>query len=239
VIEIKGISKCFGKKTVLTNINMKVETGDLMCLLGPSGSGKTTLIRLIIGAIKGEAGQVLVDEVRIPNMKAIRRIGFMPQNEAIYLDITGRDNLIFFGGLMGLKGAALKEAVDKMLALVKLTEDADKLVMFYSGGMKKRLSLAVALLHDPDILVLDEPTVGIDPLLRKAIWAEFERLQKKGKTILISTHVMDEAEKCKHAALIYNGRLIAYGEVEKLKESTKSSSLEELFLLEKGEEIYE
>lgn len=229
MIEINNISKSFGKRSVLTNISFQVERGDMLCLLGPSGAGKTTLIRLIMGAIKGDQGEIRIDNRRIPNMEILRRIGFMPQNEALYPDISGRDNLRFFGGLLGLNGKRLTSAIEEMLDFVNLTPDADKLVANYSGGMKKRLSLAVALIHNPDILVLDEPTVGIDPVLRKVIWDEFNRLSRMGKTMIISTHVMDEADRCNRAALIYGGRLIAFGTVEELKKSTKSGFIEELF----------
>jgi ABC-2 type transport system ATP-binding protein len=229
VIEIKDISKSFGSTKVLQNVNLTALSGEILCLLGPSGAGKTTLIRLITGALDADSGTICFDGERIPTMASIKKVGYMPQNDAVYNDITGYDNLMFFGRLQGLSGQPLKDRALDMLALVNLLEDKNKLVMNYSGGMKKRLSLAVALLHDPEILVLDEPTVGIDPLLRKTVWDKFELLAQSGKTIVISTHVMDEAEKCKKAALIYAGSIIENDEVVSLKAKTRSGSLEELF----------
>ncbi|TCT14558.1 ABC-2 type transport system ATP-binding protein [Natranaerovirga pectinivora] len=234
MIEIRNISKAFGKKQILNNINLRVEKGDLICLLGPSGAGKTTLIRLIIGAINGDEGEIYIRGNKMPNLEILKDIGFMPQNEALYNDISGLDNLRFFGGLMGLKGEGLHNSIKEILKLVNLEDDAAKIVDNYSGGMKKRLSLAIALLHDPDILILDEPTVGIDPVLRKSIWQEFNRLKENGKTIIVSTHVMDEVEKCEHAAIIYNGILIAYGAVKDLAARTQSGSIEELFFTANG-----
>ena len=228
-IEIKNVSKSFGKKQVLKNISLNAIEGDMLCLLGPSGAGKTTIIRLITGAISADEGEIFIGGKRIPNMEILKHIGFMPQSDALYTDISGYDNLLFFGRFFGLKGSALKKSAEKILSFVNLFEDKDKLVINYSGGMKKRLSLAIALMHNPEVLVLDEPTVGIDPVLKKTIWDEFEDLRQKGTTLIISTHVMDEAEKCRMAALIYDGRLIAFDEVKKLIDSSKSGKLEELF----------
>ena len=228
-IEIKSVSKRFGNKQILKDINLVANSGEILCILGPSGAGKTTLIRLITGSIMADSGEIIIDGKKQPNMNSIKDIGFMPQSEAIYDDISGLDNLLFFGRLFGLRGKSLRERADRTLDMVNLKEDKDKLVANYSGGMKKRLSLAITLIHEPSILILDEPTVGIDPVLRKSIWNEFEDLRKLGRTIIVSTHVMDEAERCQKAALIYGGILIESDEVEKLKEKTHSGSLEELF----------
>jgi len=228
-IAISNITKKFGNKTILKNIDLKAYAGEILCLLGPSGAGKTTLIRLIIGAMQADEGTITIDGKRIPDMGLIRHIGYMPQNDAVYNDISGWDNLLFFGRMYGLRGRYLKQRVEETLCLVDLTGDRNKLVMNYSGGMKKRLSLAIALLHDPDVIILDEPTVGVDPVLRKTIWDEFSKLTSKGKTIIISTHVMDEAMKCQKAALIYNGHLIMNDKIEILKAKTKDGNLEDLF----------
>lgn len=228
-IQIKNVSKSFGKEKILNNINLMAEKGEILCLLGPSGAGKTTLIRLITGAIKADAGEIIIDGKKIPDMSILKKIGFMPQSDALYNDLSGMDNMMFFGRLYGLSGKILKQRVKETLTLVNLLEDQKKLVFNYSGGMRKRLSLAIALLHNPEILILDEPTVGIDPVLRKTIWDEFEELRMQGRTIIVSTHVMDEAEKCQKCALIYNGALIANGEVKELIEKTESGSIEELF----------
>jgi len=228
-IQISNITKRFGKATILNHIDLKASAGEILCLLGPSGAGKTTLIRLVIGAMPADEGTVSIDGKRMPDRNLIRHIGYMPQNDAVYNDITGMDNLMFFGRMYGLRGRHLNQRVEETLRLVDLKNDRNKLVANYSGGMKKRLSLAVALLHDPDVILLDEPTVGVDPVLRKTIWDEFDKLTGEGKTIIISTHVMDEAMKCQKAALLYNGRLLMNDRIEILQAKTKSGNLEDLF----------
>lgn len=233
-IELMNVSKSFGKKVVLKNVSLAAQAGEILCLLGPSGSGKTTLIRLITGAIKPDEGEIFINNERIPNLSISKSIGFMPQFDAIYTDLTGRDNLMFFGRLFKLPKNRLKQRVEEALKLVDLQDDQNLLVANYSGGMKKRLSLAIALVHDPDILLLDEPTVGIDPVLRKAIWDQFEFLRLAGKTIVVSTHVMDEAARCQRAALVYNGHLIENDRLENLTAKTKNGSLEELFFRAQG-----
>ncbi len=228
-IAISHVSKSFGKAEVLHDITLDANPGEILCLLGPSGSGKTTLIRLLIGAMPADSGIITIDGRRVPNRESIRSIGYMPQNDAVYNDISGYDNLMFFGRLHGLREKRLRQRVDETLALVDLTRDKGKLVANYSGGMKKRLSLAIAFLHDPPVLILDEPTVGIDPLLRKTIWDEFDRFCAAGKTIIISTHVMDEAAKCQRAALLHDGSLIANDTIGRLRARSATGSLEDLF----------
>lgn len=237
IIEVKNIYKSFKKQPVLKNITLDIDQSEIFGLLGPSGAGKTTLIRVITGAINSDSGSVKVDNLLIPNMNSLKIIGFMPQSDSLYNDISGIDNLRFFGKLYGLKGKKLKDRVEEILKLVDLTDDAKKYVMFYSGGMKKRLSLGISLIHQPKILILDEPTIGIDPLLRKKVWDEFYRLKDLGTTIIVTTHVMDEAEKCDRVGLIYNGELIACDYVDKLLEQTPNHSLEDLFFQTKEASI--
>lgn len=228
MIEVKDISKSFGKQNVLKNINVTIKKGEMFGLLGPSGAGKTTLIRLITGAETVDKGEILVDNRPVPNFQTLKTIGFMPQNDGLYPEISGYDNLHFFGGLFGLRGKVLEDSIVKVLQLVDLTGDAKKMVEKYSGGMKKRLSLAAALIHCPEVLILDEPTVGIDPLLRRKIWEEFKHQQSIGKTIIVTTHVMDEIKYCDRAGLIYEGHLIACDTVDKLIELGEGS-IENLF----------
>jgi ABC-2 type transport system ATP-binding protein len=228
-IYVDNINKSFGKQKVLNNITLTAEKNEILGLIGPSGAGKTTLIRLITGALAADSGTIKADGVTVPDMSILRRMGYMPQAEALYTDISGLDNLRFFGRLYGMHGMGLKMRCKEMLDFIGLYKDRDKIVSKYSEGMKKRLSLIIALMCDPDYLILDEPTVGIDPVLRKAIWCEFNKLAQKGKTIIITTHVMDEAVKCTKCALIHDGRLIAFGRVDVLLASTKNGMLEELF----------
>lgn len=230
-IRISEISKQFDKKQVLSDITFTICSGDIICLLGPSGSGKTTLIRLLIGAIAAEHGEVHFDDVLVPNLKLMNKIGFMPQNDALYDDLSGEDNLRFFAGLQGMRKSEIDIRINQVLALVDLMAERKKSVAFYSGGMKKRLSLAAALIHEPDVLILDEPTVGIDPVLRRTIWQQFGELKRSGKTLIVSTHVMDEVDKCDKAALIYNGRLISFDTVANLLAKTESGKVEELFFI--------
>ena len=228
-ITISDISKSFDKKEVLSGITLTIPAGSIVCLLGPSGSGKTTLIRLMIGAIAAERGEIRFGETRVPNLALMRKTGLMPQNDALYTDLSGEDNLRFFAGLHGMKKAEAARRIDAVLDLVGLGLDRKKSVGLYSGGMKKRLSLAAALVHEPDVLLLDEPTVGIDPVLRRTIWRQFGELKKAGRTLVVTTHVMDEVDQCDKAALIYNGRLIHYDSVAALSALTESGKVEELF----------
>ena len=229
-VELIDVSKQLAHKPVLKKLSLTAQAGEILCLLGPSGAGKTTLIRLIAGIIRPDEGAIYLDQVKMPDRSMSRVIGYMPQNDAVYTDLTGYDNLLFFGRLYGLAGKELIRCADATLELVDMQQERHKLVMNYSGGMKKRLSLAIALLHNPQILLLDEPTVGIDPVLRKAIWDRFETLRQSGKTIIISTHVMDEAMRCQRAALLYDGRLIANDSITHLINQTENGSLEKLFL---------
>lgn len=236
LVEVKELSKAFKKQQVLKDINLSISENEIFGLIGPSGAGKTTLIRLIIGAICADSGQVRVCNYTVPSLRVLNLIGYMPQNDALYNDLSGYDNLIFFGAMYHMRKAELRQRADEVLKLVDLEQDAGKKVINYSGGMKKRLSLAAALLHSPRVLILDEPTVGIDPILRKKIWDEFYRQREQGKTIIVTTHVMDEAIKCDRLGLIYNGGIIDCDTVEALLSKTRNNSIEELFLMKGGRE---
>lgn len=229
-VHLEHVSKRFKQQQVLRNISLDLEGGEIFGLIGPSGAGKTTLIRLITGSLSADSGTVRMGELTIPSRDALRQIGYMPQNDALYTDLSGYDNLLFFGGMYGLSSADLKERVRTALRLVDLEPDEKKLVGAYSGGMKKRLSLAAALLPEPSVLILDEPTVGIDPLLRQKIWEQFRTLKAQGRTILITTHVMDEASLCDRVALLYHGRVIACDRIDALLARTEHHAMEELFL---------
>lgn len=228
-IQLKNVNKSFDKTPVIKDMTFTITSGDIVCLLGPSGSGKTTTIRLLIGAIAADKGEILFGKTKVPDLKLLKKIGFMPQNDALYDDLTGEDNLRFFAELYGVKKAEENKRITETLALVDLSSDRKKYVKNYSGGMKKRLSLAVALLHEPEVLLLDEPTVGIDPVLRRKLWDQFKEIKNSGRTIIVSTHVMDEVSQCDKAALIYNGRLINYDTVNNLLAKTENGKVEDLF----------
>ncbi|QFG00958.1 ABC transporter ATP-binding protein [Psychrobacillus glaciei] len=234
-ILLDQVSKSFGKKSVLNNISISVDSGQIFGLIGPSGSGKTTLVKIIVGMDLPSTGQVQVLNTKVPNLKLLQKIGYMAQADALYNDLTGQENLAFFASLYKLNKDVQKKRIAYAANLVGLTPHLTMKVQNYSGGMKRRLSLAIALLHDPQILLLDEPTVGIDPELRKSIWAEITRLKREGKTILITTHVMDEAEKCDQLAMVRDGEIISSGSPLELKKHYGINSLEEVFLKAGGE----
>lgn len=229
-IIVKQVSKSFGKKEVLHHINLNVEPGQIYGLIGPSGSGKTTLVKLIVGMDRPTKGEIQVLDTAIPNLQMLQNIGYMAQADALYTDLTGAENLAFFASLFKLNKAKQKKRIAYAAGLVNLTADLKKKVEAYSGGMKRRLSLAIALIQNPQVLVLDEPTVGIDPELRLSIWEELYRLKEEGKTILVTTHVMDEAAKCDCLGMIRDGKLITSGSPSELMKRFKVENLEEVFL---------
>ncbi|MBC8079634.1 MAG: ABC transporter ATP-binding protein [Gorillibacterium sp.] len=229
-IRTQNIRKSFGKKEVLSDINLSIPPAEIFGLLGPSGSGKTTLVRLITGIDIATSGEVHVLGQSMPNLGMFHKIGYMAQSDALYMELTGKENLEFFASLFGLSGALRKKRIQNVLELVNLTSDLNKQVAAYSGGMKRRLSLAVALIHQPSVLILDEPTVGIDPMLRQSIWQELQSLSRQGTTIIVTTHVMDEAEKCHRLGMIRDGRLIATGTPAELIKESGTATIEGAFL---------
>jgi ABC-2 type transport system ATP-binding protein len=229
-IVVQHVDRSFGRTRVLHDVNLEVRSGEIFGLLGPSGSGKTTLVKLIAGIDAPTSGQVYVGGVRMPSREMLGKIGYMAQSDALYGELTAKENLEFFAALFGMKGQQRKSRIREIMDLVGLSDALNRPVSAYSGGMKRRLSLAIALLHSPGILILDEPTVGIDPLLRKAIWDELHAMRRSGTTILVTTHVMDEAERCDRLGMIRDGRLLAVGTPEELKATAGVRTLEEAFL---------
>jgi ABC-2 type transport system ATP-binding protein len=233
-IRVENVSKQFGNKVVLQDISLQVPKAEIFGLLGPSGSGKTTLVRMIAGIDDPSQGEVYVLEQRMPKLEMMSKIGYMAQSDALYNELTALENLEFFASLFGLSGSKRKQRIYEVMELVNLTEHLKKQISSYSGGMKRRLSLAISLLHEPGILILDEPTVGIDPVLRRTIWKELEQLSARGTTILVTTHVMDEADKCHRLGMIRDGKLTAVGTPAELKQATSSTTIEEAFLFYGG-----
>ena len=233
-ISIRNVSKSFKQHPVLQAIDLEIVEGEIFGLLGPSGAGKTTLVKQLTGLDTPTSGESYVFQQKMPSLQVINSIGYMAQADALYEDLSAKENLQFFAALYGLKGEKQTHRIAEVMALVQLTNDLNKLVSQYSGGMKRRLSLAIALLHEPKILILDEPTVGIDPVLRKSIWQAFYDLKAQGTTIIVTTHVMDEADKCDRLGLLRDGRLIAVGTPGELKAHTNSTTIEEAFLIYGG-----
>lgn len=236
-INLENVNKTYGKKKVLTDLSLSVEKGSIFGLLGPSGCGKTTTVKIIAGILKRDCGSVMLLNQSMPNLEIMKEIGYMAQSAALYTNLSAYDNLAFFGSLYGLKKQELKDRILYVSELTNLTDFLKKKVSTFSGGMKQRLSLAIALIASPKVLILDEPTVGIDPVLRKDIWNELYKLADSGVTILVTTHVMDEAEKCDKLAMMRDGKILAIGTCDEIKNAAGVDSIEDAFIYfgKKGE----
>jgi ABC-2 type transport system ATP-binding protein len=212
VLELHDIRKSYGAQQAVKGISFAIRTGETLGLLGPNGAGKTTTVSIIAGLLTPDAGEVRLDgqSLRGDTDPLKARIGLVPQDLALFEDLSARDNLGVFGALYGMKGVALDRAAREALAFAGLTERAQDKVKTFSGGMKRRLNLAAALLHDPDLIILDEPTVGVDPQSRNAIFEGLEALKARGKTLLYTTHYMEEAERlCDRIVIVDHGEVIA------------------------------
>ncbi len=229
-VTVSGLTVTYDGTPALREASLSVPHGSIVGILGPSGSGKTTLIKCIVGLLRPARGEVRVAGRRVPDKSLARSVGYMAQEDALYPDLTGQQNLRFFSSLYGLRGPAAAAAISSVFRLTRLTGHESKRVKNYSGGMRKRLSLAAALVHGPSLLVLDEPTVGIDPVLRAEFWDEFRRLRDAGATILLTTHVMDEADRCDRLALVFEGRVLAYDTPAGVCRAVGASTTEESFL---------
>lgn len=235
-ISIHNLEKSFKHKQVIAPLSLAIPKGQLMGLLGPSGCGKTTLIKMIMGMLKPDQGTIQVLDFAVPHQQLLKAIGYMAQNDALYQDLTGAENLHFFARLYCLSKEERMERVAYLANLVRLTDDLQQKVINYSGGMKRRLSLAIALIQNPQLLILDEPTVGIDPVLKREIWQELIRLkEEEQKTILVTTHAMDEAERCDQLAMLRSGHIIAQGTPQALKAHYQAKDFDEVFLKAGGD----
>lgn len=230
-VELQSVTRAFGNRTVLKDITLNVEHGELFGLLGPSGSGKTTLIKLITGIDRADGGSVRLLGEPMPKLAMLQRFGYMAQSDALYNELTAKQNLQFFASLYGLSGSDRNRRIEASMGIVDLLDHLDKPVAAYSGGMKRRLSLAISLLHEPELLVLDEPTVGIDPVLRQSIWKELLAMRDRGTTIILTTHVMDEADKCDRIGLIRDGHLTAVDSPAALKLKSGTATIEDAFIV--------
>ncbi len=228
-VDIDGVQKHFGRIHALRGLSLHIERGITYGLLGPNGAGKTTLIRSIMGLVKPDGGQIRVLDTQMPDKDILRRMGYMTQSVALYEDLTVRQNVTFFAAMYGLEGDR-EQAIREVLKLIDLTDRADSRVRELSGGMQRRVSLACALVHRPDLVVLDEPTVGVDPQLRVQFWDHFHQLNAQGVTLIVSSHVMDEAERCDRLGFVRHGTLLAEGSASELLERAGTPTLEEAFL---------
>jgi ABC-2 type transport system ATP-binding protein len=211
---------------VLPNLSLEVEPGSVTALLGPSGCGKTTLMRSIVGVQIVEAGEVRVLGEPAGSKSLRSRVAYVTQAPSVYADLTVRENLRFFARVLDAPAERIEGAIES----VRLGEVADRVVRDQSGGQRARVSLATALLGDPDVLILDEPTVGLDPVLRRDLWESFYSLADEGKTLLVSSHVMDEAENCHQLALMREGRFLAIAPPDQILERTGAPDLTDAFL---------
>ena len=217
-LALEGVRKRYGGLVAVDGLSLEVRRGEILGLLGPNGAGKTTTVGLATGLLAPDEGRVEIAGAGPPSSPAARRrLGVAPQSLALYESLTGRENLAFFGEVQGLGGQALRERVEAALAFVGLADRADERVAGYSGGMKRRLNLAAAVVHDPDVVLLDEPTVGVDPQSRGLVFENVLALRERGRAIVYTTHYMEEAERlCDRVAIVDHGRLLALGTVGSL-----------------------
>jgi ABC-2 type transport system ATP-binding protein len=244
MLHVKNLRKTFGKLVAVDDVSFTVDRGQLVGLLGPNGAGKTTTVSMVAALVTPEKGEVLVGGARLAGDTdpKKRQIGLVPQDLALYDELSARANLRFFGALYSLSGAALDKAIAAAMDLVGLADRLNDLVKTYSGGMKRRLNLAAGLLHDPDILLLDEPTVGVDPQSRNAIFENLELLKSRGKAILYTTHYMEEVERLADRIVVMDhGRVIADDTLSGLQSRVavagEKATLESVFLTLTGRSL--
>ena len=229
-IIVSDVVKRFNDLTALDHVTLSVARGETFGLIGPNGSGKTTLIRLMLGLGRPNEGSIAVLGREMPDRRVAPRIGYMTQSSALYNELSVRENLAFFGTLYGLRGKRLKARLAATLELVDLTARATSPVQTLSGGMRQRVSLGCALIHEPELIFLDEPTVGIDPELRMAFWDYFAQLNQRGVTLIVSTHNLDEATRCHRLGLLRFGRLLAADTPAAIRKQSSQDNFEQAFL---------
>lgn len=240
LVEVRDLVKTFGKHEAVKNVSFTIGKGEIFGLLGPNGAGKSTTINMMCGYLEATSGDTIIDglSIRREPLKVKRIIGVAPQEIALYKDLTPLENLTFFGEIYGLSGKERRERAAELLHFVGLYDRRGEAVEKFSGGMQRRLNIAIALIHRPTFLMLDEPTVGVDPQSRENIFDTIEKLRDQGTTILYTTHYMEEAERlCNHIAIMDEGQFIAMGTLEQLlalrdqqREVQRPHGLQELFI---------
>jgi ABC-2 type transport system ATP-binding protein len=226
-VQAIDLRKSFGEIQAVDGVSFELSAGRIYGVMGPNGSGKTTLIRMLTGLGRPTAGEARVLGIQMPSRANLARIGYMTQSDGIYPELTAAENARFFAAMYGIREPGAAEAA---LSVVELSDRARTLASQLSGGMRRRLSLACALVHRPPILFLDEPTVGVDPALRVQFWAHFHALARDGTTIVVSSHVMDEADRCDELLFMRAGRVIAQGTGADLRARAGTTDLEQAFL---------
>lgn len=222
IIKLDRLEKKYNEKTVVSGITLSIEKGELFGLLGPNGAGKSTTISMLAGLIKPTSGKIYVNGMDIAKhpMEGKKRIGLVPQEIALYPALSAVDNLRFWGRMYGLSGKHLEERVTEVLRIVNLEDRKKQIIKSYSGGMQRRINIAAALLHEPEILIMDEPTVGIDPQSRNYILEKVKELNARGMTVIYTSHYMEEVEfLCNRIAIIDEGKILVVDEKENLKQS--------------------
>ena len=232
VIQAIGLQKSYGGQRVVDGLDLSIRKGECFGLLGPNGAGKTTTLRMLLGLIAPDAGSAMLLDLPVPQAarKARIRVGVVPQMDNLDPDFTVAENLLVYGRYFGMKDAEIEARIPSLLEFASLTNKRDAKVPTLSGGMKRRLTLARALVNDPDVIFLDEPTTGLDPQARHLIWQRLRALTQQGKTLLLTTHFMDEAERlCHRLAVMDNGKLISQGSPRELIEQNIEPQVVEVF----------
>ena len=229
-LAVRELRKSYGDFEAVRGLSLEVERGEIFGLIGPNGAGKTTTIKTIIGLLKPDSGEIELLGKKMPDKGVLAKVGYMPQELALYRNLTVEENLWFYSRLYGLSREEFEKRKESILGFVGLEKFRNRLVGELSGGMQRRASLACALIHEPEFLILDEPTVGVDPQLRASFWSYFRELTKEGASILITTHYMDEAVNCDRVAIMMKGKVLTTAPLEQIIEETESTTLEEAVL---------
>lgn len=229
-IHAHKLRKEYDELVAVDDLDLKIAKGLLYGMIGPNGSGKTTTIKMLVGLLKATSGKAFILGEKVPIVENVPRIGYMPQEMAIYTDLTVHENLQLFAELYSVDRETFEKREKDLLKVIDLEDRRDSLASQLSGGMKHRVSLACALIQDPEVVFLDEPTVGVDPELRVGFWKYFAELKAGGKTVVLTTHYMDEAVKCDVVCMMRMGKLIGEGSPRQLMEATSTSDLESAFM---------